>query len=103
MTASFSLLKIMSISSIPAATASSMTYWITGRSTSGISSLGTDFEKGRKRVPKPAAGMTALRIDILFSLFDDAGFDEFNGALGELLLHLSEHFLILISADDSTS
>ena len=51
----------MMICSIPAATASSTAYWMIGRSTSGIISLGIALEAGRKRVPNPAAGRTALR------------------------------------------
>ena len=51
----------MRMSSMPAATASSTTYWIPGLSTRGIISLGVAFVAGRKRVPRPAAGMTALR------------------------------------------
>src|SRR5437879_1671986 len=51
----------MMICSIPADTASSTAYWMMGRSTSGIISLGIAFEAGRKRVPNPAAGRTALR------------------------------------------
>src|SRR3990170_4190241 len=43
----------------PAATASSTTYWITGRSTTGISGLGTTRVAGRIRVPLPAQGITA--------------------------------------------
>src|SRR5574341_370452 len=46
----------------PAATASSITYWMIGLSTSGSISLGCAFVAGRKRVPRPAAGKTALRI-----------------------------------------
>ena len=46
---------------MPAATASSTTYWIPGLSTRGIISLGVALVAGRKRVPSPAAGMTALR------------------------------------------
>src|SRR6266480_645406 len=46
---------------MPEATAPSMMYWITGLSTTGSISLGTALEAGRKRVPRPAAGMTALR------------------------------------------
>ncbi len=49
------------MSSIPASTASSITYWIEGLSTSGSISLGWALVAGRKRVPSPAAGMTALR------------------------------------------
>jgi hypothetical protein len=53
---------IMTRSVMPAWTASSTTYWITGVSTIGSISFGCDFVAGRKRVPNPAAGMTALRI-----------------------------------------
>ena len=51
----------MQIWSIPELTASSITYWITGRSTIGSISFGTDFVTGRNRVPYPAAGITAFR------------------------------------------
>src|SRR3954470_11549241 len=47
--------------SIPAATASSTAYWITGLSTSGSISLGCAFVAGRNLVPQPAAGKTAFR------------------------------------------
>src|SRR5688572_24082926 len=50
------------IDSMPLATASSTAYWISGLSTSGSISLGLDFVAGRNRVPRPAAGKTALRI-----------------------------------------
>ena len=46
---------------MPARTASSTTYWIAGLSTTGSISFGCAFVAGRKRVPKPAAGITALR------------------------------------------
>src|ERR1700704_5331661 len=49
------------ISSRPDATASSTTYWMVGLSTSGSISLGWALVTGRKRVPRPAAGNTALR------------------------------------------
>ena len=45
----------------PAARASSTTYWISGRSTSGSISFGCAFVAGRNRVPRPAAGKTATR------------------------------------------
>ncbi len=48
-------------SSSPAAAASSTTYWMAGLSTTGSISLGVAFVAGRKRVPRPAAGTTALR------------------------------------------
>src|SRR5262245_16098496 len=51
----------MMISDRPDATASSTTYWIIGLSTSGSISLGWALVAGRKRVPRPAAGKTALR------------------------------------------
>src|SRR5947209_17322744 len=49
----------------PAATASSMTYWMIGLSTMGSISLGWALVAGRKRVPRPAAGNTALRTGLL--------------------------------------
>jgi hypothetical protein len=52
----------MMIDSTPDSTASSTTYWMSGLSTSGSISLGEAFVAGRKRVPRPAAGKTALRI-----------------------------------------
>ncbi len=45
---------------MPAATASSTTYWMAGLSTTGSISLGWALVAGRNRVPRPAAGMTAL-------------------------------------------
>src|SRR5882762_8545262 len=47
--------------SIPASLASSTAYWMTGLSTTGSISLGTALVAGRKRVPMPATGKTALR------------------------------------------
>ena len=47
-----------SISSAPEATASSAAHWITGRSRTGSNSLGSSLVAGRKRVPRPAAGIT---------------------------------------------
>ena len=52
----------MMTSFTPAATTSSTAYWIKGLSTSGSISLGTALVAGKKRVPMPAAGITALRI-----------------------------------------
>src|SRR5438045_3948700 len=57
----------MSTSSMPARTASSTTYWIAGLSTIGSISFGVDLLAGRKRVPSPAAGMTALVTGALMS------------------------------------
>src|SRR5437763_17198753 len=51
----------MMISCSPEATASSTTYWMVGLSTRGSISLGCAFVAGRNRVPRPAAGKTALR------------------------------------------
>lgn len=53
---------MIKMSSIPEASASSMMYWIVGLSTIGSISLGQAFVAGKKRVPKPAAGITALVI-----------------------------------------
>src|ERR1700730_3504026 len=49
------------MSVMPERTASSTTYWIAGLSTRGGISLGWALVAGRNRVPRPAAGMTALR------------------------------------------
>src|SRR5688572_7739399 len=51
----------------PAATASSTTYWMMGLSTRGSISLGCALVAGRKRVPSPAAGKTALRMRVVIS------------------------------------
>src|ERR1700743_1473093 len=47
--------------SMPASRASSTAYWMTGLSTTGSISLGMALVAGRKRVPIPATGKTALR------------------------------------------
>src|SRR6185295_3083528 len=49
----------------PAATASSVTYWMIGLSTRVSISLGWALVAGRKRVPSPAAVDTSLRIFIM--------------------------------------
>src|SRR4051794_24743050 len=46
---------------MPLRAASWTTYSSAGVVTIGASSFGTDFVNGRKRVPRPAAGMSALR------------------------------------------
>ena len=46
---------------MPAAEASSTAYWISGLSTIGSISFGIALVAGRKRVPSPATGKTALR------------------------------------------
>src|ERR1700720_1818766 len=51
----------MMMCSIPEATHSSTTYWICGLSTTVSISLGCALVAGKKRVPSPAAGRTALR------------------------------------------
>src|SRR3546814_4812851 len=53
------------ICSIPASIASSTAYWISGRSTTGSNSLGVALVAGRKRVPSPATGKTALRSGVI--------------------------------------
>src|SRR5947209_10324519 len=47
---------------MPEATASSTPYWMMGLSTTGSISLGCALVAGRNRVPRPAAGKTALRM-----------------------------------------
>src|SRR5690606_16378460 len=46
----------------PALSASSAAYWISGLSTMGSISLGLALVAGRKRVPRPATGNTAVLI-----------------------------------------
>src|SRR5579864_9351779 len=46
----------------PADSASSTAYWIRGLSTTGSISLGLALVAGRKRVPRPATGNTAVRM-----------------------------------------
>src|SRR5690625_2222558 len=59
-------LPVTKISSVtPAAMASSTAYWIKGLSTTGSISLGMALVAGKKRVPIPATGKTALRIGFI--------------------------------------
>src|SRR5437588_4411445 len=78
----------MMIWSQPAASASSTPYWMMGLSTSGSISFGMDFVAGKKRVPRPAAGKTALRTFIFMARF-------FYTAIQERLLLLGLHRLRL--------
>ena len=48
----------------PADNASSAAYWMSGLSTMGSISLGLALVAGRKRVPRPATGKTAARIEL---------------------------------------
>jgi hypothetical protein len=48
--------------SAPASSASSTAYWISGLSTIGSISFGEALVAGRKRVPRPATGNTAVRM-----------------------------------------
>src|SRR5471032_3051760 len=54
------VMKIISV--MPAATASSTAYWISGLSTMGSISFGCALVAGRKRLPRPATGKTAFLI-----------------------------------------
>src|SRR5438477_12611166 len=75
----------------PAATASSMTYWMIGLSTRGSISLGCALVAGRKRVPRPAAGKTALRTRPIINSDANTGPRGPCGSLasfGELMLDL---------------
>src|SRR5471030_2592590 len=75
------------ISVMPAAAASSTAYWISGLSTIGSISFGLAFVAGRKRLPSPATGNTALvtllnAIDqFLESVFIEDHDTEFGGAI----------------------
>ena len=53
--------------SMPAPIASSTVCCSDGVSNTGNSSLGTTLVAGKKRVPKPAAGITAVRTGIVSS------------------------------------
>src|SRR5579864_2688696 len=46
----------------PASSASSTAYWMSGLSTTGSISFGLALVAGRKRVPRPATGNTAVRM-----------------------------------------
>ena len=54
------VMKIISV--MPAATASSTAYWISGLSTIGSISFGCALVAGRNRLPRPATGNTAFLI-----------------------------------------
>jgi len=60
--------------SMPEARHSSTPYWMMGLSTSGSISLGTTLVAGRKRVPNPPAGKTALRTRLLMGAVLGSGF-----------------------------
>ena len=53
---------------MPAATASSTAYWISGLSTMGSISFGLALVAGRNRVPSPATGNTATSMRFFLSL-----------------------------------
>src|SRR3989338_521831 len=59
------------ISVMPAATASSTAYWISGLSTTGIISFGLALVAGRKRLPMPATGKTAFVIFFIDTSFSN--------------------------------
>src|SRR3954466_14116406 len=59
--------------SMPAARASSTTYWMTGRSTTVSISFGIALVAGRNRVPRPATGKTALRMRAGMRLLEGMG------------------------------
>src|SRR5512142_1660470 len=60
---------MMMIWSQPEAMASSTPYWMMGLSTNGSISFGCALVAGRKRVPSPAAGNTALRTFFFINFF----------------------------------
>src|SRR5438309_6097007 len=78
--------------SIPEATASSTTYWMSGLSTSGSISFGDALVAGKKRVPRPAAGKTALRTLWGISWILDFGLriSDFNNSLASFELVITQ-------------
>src|SRR5437764_14662918 len=70
---------------MPAALASSMAYWISGLSTTGSISLGIALVAGRKRVPSPATGNTALRTGFCIELLDQAPWHDRRSQAARLL------------------
>lgn len=89
------------ICSMPAATASSTICWMTGLSTIGNISLGIALVNGKKRVPKPATGITALRIlcgDTATELFaEEHGISEiFRGTIQRLYIPYSAAVTLII-------
>jgi hypothetical protein len=59
-----------------------MAYWISGRSTKVMISLGIDFVAGRNRVPIPATGKTAF---VTFLIFIFPTLSKFQADLGAKL------------------
>src|SRR6267378_3623060 len=72
----------------PAARASSTAYWISGLSTTGSISFGLALVAGRKRVPRPATGNTAVRMAdlkvVLIGIPSRGPYGSLLGALGPL-------------------
>src|SRR5215472_1803481 len=68
----------------PAASASSTAYWISGLSTTGSISLGLALVAGRKRVPRPATGNTAVRIAGLERVIGDLSLCRARALIGAL-------------------
>src|ERR1700746_2379716 len=64
-------MRMMSVT--PEATASSTPYWMIGLSTSGSISFGWALVAGRNRVPRPAAGNTALRTGVTTAIVAGGG------------------------------
>src|SRR3954470_9208369 len=67
---------MMRIWSHPEAIASSTPYWMMGLSTMGSISLGWALVAGRKRVPRPAAGKTALRTFFDMNVYPENEMDQ---------------------------
>src|SRR5215472_7692096 len=68
----------------PAASASSTAYWISGLSTTGSISLGLALVAGRKRVPRPATGNTAVRMAGLERVIEDYSLCRARALIGAL-------------------
>src|SRR5579872_2281772 len=68
----------------PAASASSTAYWMRGLSTTGSISLGLALVAGRKRVPRPATGNTAVRITGLETVMESLSSRRARALIGAL-------------------
>src|SRR5574340_262755 len=95
---------------MPADTASSTAYWISGLSTTGIISLGLALVAGRKREPSPATGNTAFFTCTFMVLFrsvcaqqsaqlvlDDRGHAEFPGLVQLGAGFLACHYVVRLA------
>ena len=83
------------MSSIPDLRASSTINWMVGLSTIGNISLAKALVAGRKRVPSPAAGITAFLTFCFMSFLSNGDYDHSFSALNSLLMSSETASLIL--------